>query len=167
MGMFEDVKAMQAVETATEKEMKNRFSLLEEKYKKSLTMIQSLCCEVYKLKKERAESLTAFALVSKELKKTKRQKAAIAKNRNFWKRESEATDYIRHLTEQRNNVLKEELKNYRRLAVVAIGEMQHEQKEKEKISHKKNVAESKLKQLTMTFPSTEKVAANIVPAIGK
>lgn len=108
MSLFDDVKAMQAVETATEKELKSKFSLLEAKYKSALSMIQTLCSQVEGLKKdlygtevsareekqrlerECAETRSAFAAISQELKRTKCQKAAITGNRDFWKHECEA-----------------------------------------------------------------------------
>lgn len=124
MGMFEDIKAMQKIETATEKELKNRFSLLEAKYKSALNMIQSLCHQVEGLKKdlygteasareekqrlerECAETRSAFATIMDELKRTKCQKAAIAKNREFWRNEAKALGMLYNLECQENEKLK-------------------------------------------------------------
>ena len=124
MSLFDDVKAMQAVETATEKELKNRFSLLDTKYKNALNMIESLCVQVESLKsqlvnaenskreevraleKECAETRSAFATVVDELKRSQKQKAAIAKNREFWKKEAEALGMLYKLEIEENEKLK-------------------------------------------------------------
>lgn len=124
MGIFEDVKAMQRIEITAEKELKNRFSALDEKYKSALRMIESLCVQVETLKKqltnaenskmeevnrlerENAETRSAFATISQELKRTKRQKAAITGNRDFWKNECEAVGMLYNLECQENEKLK-------------------------------------------------------------
>lgn len=124
MSLFDDVKALQAVETATEKELKNRFSLLNAKYKSALSMIETLCVqvetlktelsnaenskreEVKRLEKESADTKSAFATIMDELRHTQRQKAAITGNRDFWKKEAEALGMLYKLEMEENEKLK-------------------------------------------------------------
>lgn len=124
MGLFDDVKEMERFESVQMTELKKRFSSLNEKYQSALSMIQSLCRqvetlktelsnaesskreEVNRLERENAETRSAFAAISQELKRTKRQKAAITGNRDFWKRECEAVGMLYKLETEENEKLK-------------------------------------------------------------
>lgn len=125
--LFDDVKTMERFESAQTAELKKRFSSLNEKYQSALKMIESLCVqvetlksqlvnaenskrdEVNRLEKECAETRSAFATIMDELKHTQRQKAAITKNRNFWKNENDAADQLYKLEMEENEKLRNEL----------------------------------------------------------
>lgn len=109
MGMFEDVKAAEIVENVELKTMKNRFAALSEEYKNALDKVETLLSEQQAMedyyrdaldvaKKEIAMLKSAFSTVMDELKHEQKSKAAICRNRNFWKRESEEMGMLYHLT---------------------------------------------------------------------
>ena len=128
MGLFDDVKEMEQemerFESVQMTELKKRFSSLNEKYQSALNMIQSLCRqvetlktelsnaenskreEVNRLERENAETRNAFATVMDELKRSRKQKAAIVRNRDFWKRECEAVGMLYKLETEENEKLK-------------------------------------------------------------
>ena len=129
MGLFDDVKEMEQemerFESVQMTEMKKRFSSLNEKYQSALNMIQSLCSQVESLKsqlvtaennkreevsaleKECAETRSAFATVMDELKRSRKQKAAIVRNRDFWKKECEAVGMLYNLQCEENEKLRQ------------------------------------------------------------
>lgn len=125
--LFDDVKTMERFETAQTTELKKRFAMLDAKYKSALSMIETLCVqvetlktelsnaenskrdEVNRLERECAETRSAFATVMDELKRSQRQKAAITKNRNFWKNENDAADQLYKLEMEENEKLRNEL----------------------------------------------------------
>lgn len=124
MGLFDDVKEMERFESAQMTELKKRFASLDEKYQSALKMIESLCVQVEGLKsqlvtaennkreevsaleRECTETRSAFAAVMNELKRSKKQKAAITGNRDFWKKEAEAIGMLYNLECQENKKLK-------------------------------------------------------------
>ena len=124
MSLFDDVQAMGRFESAKVAELKTNFSVLEKKYKSALSTIQALCSQIENLKKslydteesarsekqrlerECAETRSAFATVSRELKRTKCQRAAVTGNRDFWKREFDAMAMLYKLETEESEKLR-------------------------------------------------------------
>lgn len=155
MGLFEDVQAVKAVESneivklkAELASFKLRFASLNKEYQSALDMVETLKSEQIAMEdchrdelntaiKEIRTLKSAFVVVVDELKHEQRSKAAIIANRNFWKRECQAVGMLYKLTDEELTELKSN--------------------------------QPKLIPLRMSFTDSEeaKVAANIVPAIGK
>lgn len=155
MGLFEDCQAIKAVEnneiTKLKAELatfKMRFASLNKEYQSALDMVETLKSEQVAMEDCHRDELntaikeihflkSAFVAVMDELKHEQKSKAAIVRNRNFWKRECQAVGMLYKLTD-------------------------------EELSELKN-KQPKLIPLRMSFADNEemKVAANIVPAIGK
>jgi hypothetical protein len=155
MGLFEDCQAIKAVEnneiTKLKAELatfKMRFASLNKEHQSALDVIETLRSEQIAMEdcyrdelnsaiKENHALKNAFVVVVDELKHEQKSKAAIIRNRNFWKRECEAVGMLYKLTDEELSELKEK--------------------------------QPKLIPLRMSFDNNEemKVAANIVPAIGK
>ena len=110
MGMFEDVKAIEAIESKEAETMKRRFAALNEQYQAALDKLETIIGErvaerdfyqeqILKAKTETAFLKKALAMVTSDLRRVQHQKAAITRNRDFWKRECEAVEMTLHLTE--------------------------------------------------------------------
>ena len=158
MGLFEDVKAVKSIESneiiklkAELASFKLRFAALNKEYQSALDMVETLKAEQIAMEdchrdelnsaiKENHALKSAFVVVMDELKHEQKSKAAIIRNRNFWKRECEAVGMLYKLTDEELSELKEKQE------------------------------QPKLIPLRMSFTENSeemKIAANIVPAIGK
>lgn len=118
MGMFEDVKAMEPFESAEMKALKKRLAIMSVNFENALSHIEKLNTENAKneesfrkkignLERENASLKRSFSIVMEELKKEKKSKAAITKNRNFWRKEVMAEAVLRRLAEEELEKIKE------------------------------------------------------------
>ena len=126
MGLFEDIKAAEIVnndeirvlkaELAT---LKVRFAKLNGEYQSALDMVETLKSEQIAMEDSHREELNsaikenhalknAFVVVMDELKHEKKAKAAVIRNRNFWRRETEAIGMLYKLTDEELQELKQE-----------------------------------------------------------
>lgn len=157
MGLFEDCHAMKALENDEIRQLKAelatfklRFATLNKEYQSALDMVETLKSEQIAMEDSHRDELnkaikeihflkSAFVVVMDELKHEQKSKAAITANRNFWKRECEAVGMLYKLTDEE------------------LSELKTKQEQ------------PKLIPLRTSFDNSEemKIAANIVPAIGK
>lgn len=126
MGLFEDIKAAEIVnndETSQLKAelatLKVRFATLSGEYQSALDIIETLKSEQIAAEdchrdelntaiKENHALKSAFVVVMDELRHEQKSKAAIIRNRNFWKRETEAIGMLYKLTDEELQELKHE-----------------------------------------------------------
>ena len=118
MGMFEDVKAMESFESSEMKTIKKRLSIMSTELESALSHIEKLNvdnakneesfrAEINNLERENASLKRSLSIVLEELKKEKKSKAAITKNRNFWRKELMAEAVMRRLAEEELEKIKE------------------------------------------------------------
>lgn len=118
MGMFEDVKTMESFESREMKTIKKRLSIMSAELESALSMVEKLNLEnskneesfrakISNLERENASLKRSFSIVLEELKKEKKSKAAITKNRNFWRKEVMAEAVMRRLAEEELEKIKE------------------------------------------------------------
>ena len=118
MGMFEDVKAMESFESSEMKTIKKRLAILSVNFENALSQIEkmnvdnakneeSFRAEINNLERENASLKRSLSVVLEELKKEKKSKAAITKNRNFWRKELMAEAVMRRLAEEELEKIKE------------------------------------------------------------
>ena len=118
MGMFEDVKAMESFEGSEMKTIKKRLSIMSAELESALSMVEKLNLEnskneesfrtkINSLERENASLKRSFSIILEELKKEKKSKAAITKNRNFWRKELMAEAVMRRLAEEELDKIKE------------------------------------------------------------
>ena len=118
MGMFEDVKAIESFESREMKTIKKRLSIMSAELESALSMVEKLNLEnskneesfrtkINSLERENASLKRSFSIVLEEMKKEKKSKAAITKNRNFWRKELMAEAVMRRLAEEELEKIKE------------------------------------------------------------
>ena len=119
MGMFEDLKTMESFESDEMKALKKRLAIMSVNFGNALSHIEKLNTEnakneedfrteISNLERENASLKRSFSIVMEELKKEKKSKAAIIKNRNFWRKEVVAEGVMRRLAEEELEKIKEE-----------------------------------------------------------
>lgn len=119
MGLFEDLKAAETVESAELTTLKQRFATLNKAYQSALDTIEALKSEQIAMEDFHRDELntaieeirslkSAFVVVMDELKHEQKSKAAVTANRNFWKRECQAIGMLYKLTDEELQELKQE-----------------------------------------------------------
>lgn len=122
MGLFEDLKAAEKVESAELTTIKRRFATLNKEYQSALDMVETLKSEQIAMEDFHREELNnaikeihalknAFSVVMDELRHEQKAKAAITANRNFWRRECEATAMLYKFIDEELQELKKEHEN--------------------------------------------------------
>lgn len=129
MGLFEDIKFVEAAENAEMTTLKQRFATLSNAYKSALDTIEKLKSEQIAMEDSHREELntaikeihslkSAFVVVMNELKHANKQKAAITANRNYWKQECKAVGMLYKLTDEELQELKNKTHSPAKLKII-------------------------------------------------
>jgi cysteinyl-tRNA synthetase len=139
MGLFEDCHALKSLENDEIRQLKAeiatlqlRFITLNKEYQSALDTVETLKSEQIAMEDCHREELntaikeinalkSAFVVVMDELKHEQKSKAAIVRNRNFWKRECEAVGMLYHLTDEELQELKRERENVGEQQLIPVG----------------------------------------------
>lgn len=140
MGLFEDLKAAEMVESRELKALKGRMVLLKRDYENALSAIEKLRGENLAVEdfyrdelaaahKQIATLKRAFAIAMDELSHAQHSKAAIVKNRNYYRSEYDAVSMLYKLTSDELEELKSKSSLLRRVKPITEHHAEGEQLE--------------------------------------